>query len=103
MKQDVLNYLYKDLGLGDDEALPLYDAFLESFSKTVNDLRATDPSDFMGIRRVTHAMIGFSQNLGAHDLFDVAKSLNASAHACDVAACESRAAAILALYDAYLA
>lgn len=103
MKKDVLDYLRGSLGLDDSEAMPLYDAFLESFGKTTDDLRATAPTDFEGIRRVTHAIIGFSQNLGAQDLFAAAKALNASAHACDAAACESGAAAILALHDAYLA
>lgn len=102
MKQDVLDYLHNDLGLGDADAMPLYEAFLDSFKETTDDLRATEPSDFEGIRRVTHAIIGFSQNLGAHDLFLAAKALNASAHAADVAACEAGAAAILALHEAYL-
>lgn len=103
MKQDVFDYLRNDLGLDEGDAAPLYEAFVESFNQTVGDLRATDPSDFDGIRRVTHAIIGFSQNLGAKDLFEAAKTLNASAHACNTASCEKGIAAIFALHDAYMA
>ena len=103
MKKDVLDYLRNNIGLDEDEAKPLYDAFLESFDTTVEDLRSTEPSDFAGIRRVTHAIIGFSQNLGAQDLFDAAKALNASAHAMNETACKAGMEAILDLHDAYLA
>ena len=102
MKNDVLAFFRDDLGLGDDEAAPLYQSFMESFGDIVRDLRVAADSDFMELRRITHAIIGFSQNVGAIDLFEAAKSLNASAKAADTAACHTGAEQIISLYDAYL-
>jgi hypothetical protein len=102
MKNDVLAFFRNDLGLGDEDSAPLYESFMESFGDIVRSLRAAPDSDFMELRRITHAIIGFSQNVGAIDLFEAAKSLNASAKAADTAACHAGAEQVISLYEAYL-
>ena len=101
MKQDVLDFFTQELGLAPDDVGPLYETFVESFGAVARDLRAASPSDEMELRRVTHAIIGFSQNVGAQDLFEAAKALNTAAKAGDVPSCEVWKARILDLYDEY--
>ena len=101
MKQDVYNFFSNELGLGPDDIGPLYESFVDSFGEVARDLRQASPTDETELRRITHAIIGFSQNVGALDLFDAAKALNAAAQAGDAPACEAGAARILALYDEY--
>ena len=101
MKQDVYDFFSRELGLGADEIGPLYETFVDSFSEVAGELRGTQPTDEAGLRRITHAIIGFSQNVGALDLFEAAKTLNAAAKAGDAAACQAGMARILALYDDY--
>lgn len=103
MKKDVYEFFLNDLGLGMEDADPLYQTFLESFGEIASELRQTRPDDEMALRRITHSIIGFSQNVGANDLFEAAMRLNAAAKAGDVPACSSGAEEILALYDAYSA
>jgi hypothetical protein len=101
MKQDVLNFLATELGLGPDDTQSLYDSFMSSFGELVADLRKAASDDEMELRRITHSIIGFSQNVGALDLFEEAKTLNACAKAKDVPGAAAGAARIIALYEAY--
>lgn len=103
MKNDVFGFFRNNLGLGEDDAQQIYGSFLESFGDVAGDLRNLKSfDDFAEIRRITHNIIGFSQNVGAFDLFELGSSLNASAKAEDVASCEKFANEILALHEAYL-
>ena len=90
--------------LSDEDVAEILAAFMRSFSSCADELRGLlDGTDFPAIRRVTHALKGFSSNVGAHDLQSLALSLNAAAHAGDSIACASLARDILALYDRYAA
>ena len=101
MKEDVYRFFLEDLGLGHDDAEPLYESFLESFAETVAELRDARADDEAALRRITHSIIGFSQNVGAGDLLEAARRLNAAAKAGDAEACTKGAADIVALYEAY--
>lgn len=101
MKSDVINFLSSELGLEPEDAQPLYESFMEAFGEVVGELRETRPDDEAGLRRITHNMMGFSQNVGALDLFEAAKVLNACAKAHDVPGAEASSARIIALHDAY--
>ena len=104
MKQDIVNYLVSEMGLSEADVPELYESFIDSFAECVKDIRALSSfSDFMEIRRITHTLIGFSQNVGATDLYEVSRALNTCAHAEDPAACEQAAQAIIDLYGKYLA
>ncbi len=104
MKQDIANYLVSELGLSEADVPELYESFLSSYAECIKDIRALSSfSNFMEIRRITHTLIGFSQNVGATDLFEVSRALNSCAHAEDPAACEKAAQAIVDLYDKYMA
>ena len=103
MKQDVFDFFRNDLGLGEEDAMPLYESFMESFRETADELRVASPGDETTLRRITHSIIGFSQNVGALDLFESAKTLNAAAKAGDVQGGRDGIARILALYDEYSA
>ena len=104
MKQDIATYLVNELGLSEEDVPELYESFIDSFADCVKDIRALSSfSDFMEIRRITHTLIGFSQNVGATDLYEVSRALNACAHAEDPAACEKAAQGIIDLYDRYIA
>jgi TPR repeat protein len=101
MKQDVIDFFTNELGLEPDDIGPLYESFVGSFGEVARDLRNASPTDETELRRITHAIIGFSQNVGALDLFEAAKTLNAAAKAGDASACHAGMARILALYDDY--
>ena len=104
MKKDVINYLVDSLGLSGDELPEFYDTFIASFDECAQELSGlTSFTDFMGIRRITHTLIGFSQNVGAMDLFEAARTLNAAAKAEDPPACEAATRALLQLHAAYKA
>ena len=104
MKQDIANYLVSELGLGEADVSELYESFLGSFAECVNDIHALKSfSDFMEIRRITHTLIGFSQNVGASDLYEASRELNRCAKAEDSAGCERAAQGIISLYGKYLA
>ena len=104
MKQDIATYLVNELGLSEEDVPELYESFIDSFADCVKDIRALlSFSDFLEIRRITHTLIGFSQNVGATDLYEVSRALNTCAHAEDPAACEKAAQGILDLYDRYIA
>lgn len=90
--------------LTDEEVQEILTAFMASFSGCADELRSlADGTDFIAIRRVTHALKGFSSNVGAHDLNSLALALNAAAHAGDSVACSSHIRDILALYARYAA
>ena len=101
MKKDVLDFLRDELGLEPDEVGPLYESFMDSFVEIANELRSMSRDDVPGLRRVTHSIIGFSQNVGAIDLYEAAKELNAAAKSDDLDARDAGMAKIAALYDAY--
>ena len=104
MKQDITNYLVSELGLTEADVPELYESFLGSFAECIKDIRALSSfSDFMEIRRITHTLIGFSQNVGATDLYEAARELNLCAKAEDVSGCERAAQGIIDLYGKYLA
>ncbi len=104
MKKDVIDYLVTAMGLTMEDTPELYESFIGSFADCVGDLRAMpDYTDFMAIRRVTHTLIGFSQNVGAQDLFEAARALNLCAKAEDSDGCARAAQAIFDLYAAYRA
>ena len=104
MKQDIATYLVNELGLSEEDVPELYESFIDSFADCVKDIRALSSfSDFMEIRRITHTLIGFSQNVGATDLYEVSRALNSCAHAEDPAACEKAAQDIIDLYDRFIA
>lgn len=104
MKQDVLSHLKEMLGLEDSELPEFYDSFMQSFGECAEELRnLSSPSEFMEIRRVTHAIFGFSQSVNAMDLYEVSKDLNAAAKAEDPVQCANQISALLAVYDAYRA
>ena len=90
--------------LSDEEVHEILSTFMDSFTECANQLRGlTDGTDFLAIRRITHALKGFSSNVGAHDLNALALALNAAAHAADPAACASHIRDILELHARYLA
>ncbi len=104
MKKEVLLHLKEMLGLEDAELAEFYDAFMSSFGECADALRnLASPAEFMEIRRVTHTLFGFSQNVGAFDLFEKATTLNTSAKAEDAAGCATGIDAVLKLYEAYQA
>ena len=104
MKQDIANYLVSELGLSEADVPDLYESFLGSYAECVKDIRALSSfSDFMEIRRITHTLIGFSQNVGATDLYEASRALNLCAKAEDVPGCERAAQGVIDLYNRYMA
>ncbi len=104
MKADVIAYVKNTLGVQDAEIPEFLDSFLASFRPCADALRAMrDAPTEDGIRRVTHTLYGFSQNIGASDIYDAAVRLNAAAKAHDAAGCTAGIDAVLDLYDKYKA
>ena len=104
MKSDIAAHLKELLDLEDDEIQEFYDAFIKEFDKSCADLQEPGvDSDFQKLRIITHTMFGYCENMGAMDIFALAKELNAAAKAADTPACRESIQKILKMHEAYLA
>ena len=104
MKADITAHLKELLELEDDEIKEFYDAFIKEFDKSCVDLQEPGvDSDFQKLRIITHTMFGYCENMGAMDLFALAKELNAAAKAEDVPTCQASIQKIFRMHEAYLA
>ena len=104
MKADIAAHLKELLELEDDEIQEFYEAFIKEFDKSCVDLQEPgDDSDFQKLRIITHTMFGYCENMGAMDLFALAKELNAAAKAEDVPTCQASIQKIFRMHEAYLA
>ena len=104
MKADIAAHLKELLELEDDEIKEYYDAFIKEFDKSCVDLQEPGvDSDFQKLRIITHTMFGYCENMGAMDLFALAKELNAAAKAEDVPTCQASIQKIFRMHEAYLA
>ena len=104
MKADIAAHLKELLELEDDEIKEFYDAFIKEFDKSCVDLQEPGvDSDFQKLRIITHTMFGYCENMGAMDLFALAKELNAAAKAEDVPTCQTSIQKIFRMHEAYLA
>ena len=104
MKADISAHLKELLELEDDEIQEFYEAFIKEFDKSCIDLQEPGvDSDFQKLRIITHTMFGYSENMGAMDLFALAKELNAAAKAEDVPTCQASIQKIFQMHEAYLA
>ena len=104
MKADIAAHLKELLELEDDEIKEFYDAFIKEFDKSCVDLQEPGiDSDFQKLRIITHTMFGYCENMGAMDLFALAKELNAAAKAEDVPTCQASIQKIFRMHEAYLA
>ena len=104
MKADIAAHLKELLELEDDEIKEFYDAFIKEFDKSCADLQKEGvDSDFQKLRIITHTMFGYCENMGAMDIFALAKELNAAAKAADTPACQAAIRKILEMHEAYLA
>lgn len=104
MKADIAAHLKELLELEDDEIQEFYDAFIKEFDKSCTELREEGvDSDYQKLRIITHTMFGYCENMGAMDLFALAKELNAAAKAADTPACQASIQKIFRMHEAYLA
>ena len=104
MKADIAAHLKELLELEDDEIQEFYDAFIKEFDKSCTELQEEGvDSDYQKLRIITHTMFGYCENMGAMDLFALAKELNAAAKAADTPACRASIQKIFQMHDAYLA
>ena len=104
MKADIAAHLKELLELEDDEIKEFYDAFIKEFDKSCVDLQEPGvDSDFQKLRIITHTVFGYCENMGAMDLFALAKELNAAAKAEDVPTCQASIRKIFQMHEAYLA
>ena len=104
MKSDIAAHLKELLDLEDDEIQEFYDAFIKEFDKSCADFQEPGvDSDFQKLRIITHTMFGYCENMGAMDLFALAKELNTAAKASDGPACQASIQKIFKMHEAYLA
>ena len=104
MKSDIAAHLKEMLELEDAEIQEFYDAFITEFNKSCTELQENGvDSDFQKLRIITHTMFGYCENMGAMDIFALAKELNAAAKAADVPACQEAIRKIFKMHEAYLA
>ena len=104
MKADIAAHLKELLELEDDEIKEFYEAFIKEFDKSCIDLQEPGvDSDFQKLRIITHTMFGYCENMGAMDLFALAKELNAAAKAEEVPTCQASIQKIFKMHEAYLA
>lgn len=104
MKAEIVAHLKSAFGLSDAEVPEFLDSFIDSFRPCAEELRGMrDAPAETGIRRVTHTLYGFSQNIGAMDLYEAAVRLNTAAKAQDEAGCKAGIDEVLDLYEKYKA
>ena len=104
MKADISAHLKELLELEDDEIQEFYDAFIKEFDKSCTELQEDGvDSDYQKLRIITHTMFGYCENMGAMDLFVLAKEINAAAKAADTPACQASIQKIFRMHEAYLA
>ena len=104
MKADISAHLKELLELEDDEIQEFYDAFIKEFNKSCEELKEEGvDADYQKLRIITHTMFGYCENMGAMDLFALAKELNAAAKAADTPACQASIQKIFKMHEAYLA
>ena len=104
MKADISAHLKELLELEDDEIQEFYDAFIKEFDKSCTELQEEGvDTDYQKLRIITHTMFGYCENMGAMDLFALAKELNAAAKAADTPACQASIQKIFKMHEAYLA
>ena len=104
MKADISAHLKELLELEDEEIKEFYDAFIKEFDKSCIDLQENGvESDFQKLRIITHTMFGYCENMGAMDLYALAKELNTAAKAEDVPTCQASIQKIFKMHEAYLA
>lgn len=102
MKKEMVEHLQQTLELSAAEAQEFLGDFFISLDECCQALRCLQAGDdFVGIRRVTHTLLGFCENMGAFDLADAARILNTMAKSGDGAACRQGIVVILDLTDAY--
>ena len=90
--------------LTDEEVREILTAFMDEFQSCCDELRALRyGTDFLSIRRVTHAIKGFAANVGDQDLYNLDIALNQAAHAADATACQRLIGDILVLNATYRA
>lgn len=103
MRENVVRHLRDVVGLDPAEIPGIYGIFRKTLGESLDGLRAAaDPVDFRGIRSATHLLMGFARNVGAADLGDAARALNAAAHAAEAEACRLGIREIEELAAAYL-
>lgn len=104
MKADIAAHLKELLELEDEDIQEFYDAFIKEFDKSCVDLKEDGvDSDFPKLRIITHTMFGYCENMGAMDIYALAKELNTAAKAEDVPACQAAIQKIFQMHEAYLA
>ena len=104
MKADISAHLKELLELEDEEIKEFYDAFIKEFDKSCVDLQEPGvDSDFQKLRIITHTMFGYCENMGAMDIYALAKELNTAAKAADTPACQAAIQKIFQMHEAYLA
>ena len=104
MKSDIAAHLKELLELEDEEIQEFYDAFIKEFDKSCIELQEDGvDADFQKLRIITHTMFGYCENMGAMDLFALAKELNTAAKAEDIPACQASIQKIFRMHEAYLA
>ena len=104
MKAYIAAHLKELLELEDDEIQEFYDALIKEFDKSCTELQEEGvDADFQKLRIITHTMFGYCENMGAMDIFALAKELNTAAKAEDVPTCQESIRKIFRMHEAYLA
>lgn len=102
MKKDLIQYLKDTFDLPDEEVQEFLNDFYTSLDDCCGKLKEEQNNvNFANLRVITHTLIGFCENMGAHDLASAAKELNTAAKAADVPQCKEKILCILSLNDAY--
>lgn len=102
MRNEIAAHLKEMLELSDEEIQEFMTVFLQSLDDCCKELISLRVSlDCMGLRRVTHTLIGFTENMGAMDVMTASRALNAAAKAADAPACIREIDHILSLQKAY--
>ncbi len=102
MKQDVIKHLKELFDLPDSEVEEYLSDFFTSLDECCDKLKAEETApNYQNLRVVTHTLIGFCDNMGASDIADKARALNAAAKATDADACRAAIGNLLELHAQY--
>ncbi len=100
MKDVIIGYMKEMLEMSDEDSTELFDVYMETLNEHCTGLdAAVKAADYAEIRRLTHSLTGCSGNVGAEDIVEVVREINAAAKAANQTAAVNGLRRLVALRD----
>ncbi|MDD4817650.1 MAG: Hpt domain-containing protein [Victivallaceae bacterium] len=104
MKEVILNYMKEMLEMSPEDSAELFGVYMDTLNEHCDGLAAAiKAADYAEIRRLTHSLTGCSGNIGAEDVVEIVREINAAAKAANQTAAENGLRRLIAVRDALAA